>query len=75
MSNKGHEAVRENRLEEIELSAGITRAMNIVTINDESHPTQEGKSSKRTGVGASWGKGVREKCWGPKENTYQSSRY
>ena len=53
MSNKGHEAVQENHLEEIRLSAGITRAMNIVTVNDESHPTQEGKISKETGVGAS----------------------
>ena len=53
MSNKEHEVVQENRLEEIKLSMGITRAMNIVTINDESHPTQEGKSSKGTGVGAS----------------------
>ena len=49
--------------------------MNIVMVNDESHPTQEGKISKGTGVGASQGKGAREKCWGPKENTYQSSRY
>ena len=75
VSNKEHEAVRENRLEEIKLSAGITRAMSIVTVNDESHPTQEGKSSKGTGVGVSRGKGTREKCWGPNENTYQSSRY
>ena len=75
VSNKEHEAVRENRLEEIKLSVGITRAMSTVTVNDESHPTQEGKSSKGTGVGASQGKGVREKCWGPNENTYQSSRY
>ena len=75
MSNKGHEAVRENRLEEIDLSVGITKVMNIVTVNDESHPTQEGKISKGTGVGASQGKGTREKCWGPKENTYWSSRY
>ena len=75
MSNEEHEVVRENRLEEIKLSAGITRAMNIVTVKDESHPTQEGKISKGTGVGASRGKGAREKCWGPKENTYRSSRY
>ena len=75
MSNKEHEAVQENRLEEIKLSAGITRAMNIVMVNDESHPTQEGKISKGTGVGASRGKGAREKCWGPRENTYRSSRY
>ena len=75
MSNEEHEAVRENHLEEIKLSVGITRAMNIVMIKDESHPTQEGKISKGTGVGASRGKGVREKCWGPKENTYRSSRY
>ena len=75
MSNKGHEAVQENRLEEIKLSAGITKAMNIVMVNDESHSTQEGKISKGTGVGAPQGKGAREKCWGPKENTYRSSRY
>ena len=75
MSNKEHKAVWENRLEEIKLSTGITRAMSIVTVNDESHPTQEGKSSKGTGVGASRGAGAREKCWGPKENTYRSSRY
>ena len=75
MSKVDHEAVQENCLEEISLSAGITRVMNIVTIKDESHPTQEGKISKGTGVGASRGKGVREKCWGPKENTYWSSRY
>ena len=35
------------------LSAGITKVMNIVTVNDESHPTQEEKKSKGTGVGAS----------------------
>ena len=75
MSNEEHEAVRENCLEEIDLSAGITKAMNIVMVKDESHPTQEGKISKGTGVGASRGKGAREKCWGPKENTYRSSRY
>ena len=75
MSNEEHEAVRENCLEEIKLSAGITKAMNIVMVKDESYPTQEGKISKGTGVGASRGKGAREKCWGPKENTYWSSRY
>ena len=51
MSHGEYEAVRENRLEEIKLSTGITRVMNIVTIKDESHPTQEGKISKGTGVG------------------------
>ena len=75
MSNEEHEAVRENCLEEIKLSTGITKAMNIVTVKDESHPTQEGKISKGTGVGASREKGAREKCWGPKENMYWSSRY
>ena len=45
--------VQENCLEEISLSVGITKAMNIVMINDESYPTQESKSSKGTGVGAS----------------------
>ena len=75
MSNEEHEAVRENRLEEIKLSVGITRAMNIVTVKDESHPTQEGKISKGIGVGASQGLGAREKCWGPKENTYRTFRY
>ena len=53
MSNREHEAIQENRLEEIKLSVGITKVMNIVLINDESHPTQEGKRSKGTGVGAS----------------------
>ena len=53
MSNEEHEAVRENRLEEMILSAGITKAMNIVTVNDESHPTQEEKRNEGTGVGAS----------------------
>ena len=75
MSNEEHKAVQENRLEEIELSAGITKAMNIVTVKDESHPTQEEKISKGTGVGVSREKGAREKYWGPKENTYWSSRY
>ena len=53
MSNKEHEAVRENSLEERSLSMGITKARNIVMINDESYPTQEGKSKRGTGVGAS----------------------
>ena len=75
MSNEEHEVVRENHLEEIKLSTGITKAMNIVRVNDESHPTQEGKISKGTGVGVSRGKGAREKYWGPKENMYRSSRY
>ena len=70
-----HEAVRENCLEEIDLSAGITKVMNIVMTNKESYPTQDGKSRRGTGVGASWEKGVREKCWEPRENTYRSSRY
>ena len=48
-----HEAIQENCLEKIMLSMGITKAKNIVMINDESHPTQEGKRSKGTGVGAS----------------------
>ena len=40
-----------------------------------SYPTQEVKGRRGTGVGASRGKGVKEKQRGPKENTYQSSRY
>ena len=63
MSNKGHEVVQENHLEEIELSVGITRVMNIVTINDKSHPTQEGNSSKGTGAGCP-GERVRGKSAG-----------
>ena len=34
MSKVEHEAVRENCLEEISLSVGITKVMNIVTIKD-----------------------------------------
>ena len=75
MSHKEYEAVRENCLVEISLSVGITKAMNMTMIKDRSYPTQEVKSSKGTGVGASRGKGVREKDWGPREKTYQSSRY
>ena len=45
--------VQENHLEEIELSAGITKAVNIVTVNDEFHPTQDKKRNKGTGVGVS----------------------
>ena len=75
VSHEEYEAVRENCLVEIILSARITKAMNMMTVKDESHPTQEGKRSKGTGVGASCGKGAREKCWGPRVNTYHSSRY
>ena len=39
------------------------------------YPTQEAKSRRGTGVGASSGKGAKEKQRGPKENTYRSSRY
>ena len=53
MSNEEHEVVQENHLEEMIPSTGITKAMNIVTVNDESHPTQEEKKSKGTGVGVS----------------------
>ena len=53
VSHEEYEAVRENRLMEIILSTRITKAMNITTVKDESHPTQEGKKSKGTGVGAS----------------------
>ena len=34
MSKMDHEAVRENCLEEMSLSMGITKAMNIVTIKE-----------------------------------------
>ena len=57
------------------LSAGITKVMKETTIKMRSHPTQEGKRSKGTGVGAPSEKGVREKDWGPRVNTYRSSRY
>ena len=50
MSNEEHEAVQENRLREVKLSTGITKAMNIVTAKDESHPTQDEKRSKGTGI-------------------------
>ena len=53
VSHEEYKAVRENRLMEIILSARITKAMNITSVKDESHPTQEGKRSKGTGVGAS----------------------
>ena len=53
MSKVEYEAVQENCLEEISLSAGITKAMNKTTIKDRSYPTQEGKNRRRTGVGAS----------------------
>ena len=53
VSHTEHEAMQENRLEEIKLSVGITKARNIVTINDKSHSTQEEKRNKGTGVGAS----------------------
>ena len=53
MSNEEHEAVQENCLRKVKLSTGITKAMNIVTVKDESHPTQDKKRSKGTGVGAS----------------------
>ena len=53
MSHEEYEAVRENRLVEIILSARIMKAMYMTTVKDESHPTQEGKRSKGTGVGAS----------------------
>ena len=35
-----------------------------------SYPTQEAKSRRGTGVGASGGKGAKEKQQGPNENTY-----
>ena len=38
---------------EIILSTRITKAMNMTTVKDRSHPTQEGKRSRGTGVGAS----------------------
>ena len=53
VSHEEYEAVRENHLVEIILSARITKAMYTTTVKDESHPTQEGKRSKGTGVGAS----------------------
>ena len=53
VSHQEHEAIRENHLEEIILSAGITKAMNKTMVKMRSHPTQEGKRSKGTGVGAS----------------------
>ena len=53
VSHEEYEAVRENHLVEIILSARITKVMNMMTVKDESHPTQEGKRSKGTGVGAS----------------------
>ena len=37
MSKVEHKAVQENCQEEISLSAGITKVMNIVTINEESY--------------------------------------
>ena len=40
-----------------------------------SYPTQEMKSRRGTGAGASWVKGAKEKHQGPKENTYQSLIY
>ena len=49
MSHEEYEAVQENHLVEIVLSARITKAMNMMTVKDESHPTQEGKRSKGTG--------------------------
>ena len=54
---------------------GITKAMKETTIKMRSHPTQEGKRSKGTGVGASSEKGTSKKDWGPRVNTYRSSRY
>ena len=51
MSHREYEAVRENCLEEIRLSVGITKAMNIASINKRSYPTQEEKSKTGTGVG------------------------
>ena len=53
MSHREHEAVRENCLEEIRLSTGITKVMNIAPINKRSYPTQEEKSKTGTGVGVS----------------------
>ena len=53
MSHREYEAVRENYLVEIDLSTGITEAMNKTMIKDRSYPTQELKSNKGTGVGAS----------------------
>ena len=43
MSHREYEAVQENCLEEIRLSTGITKAMNIALINKRSYPTQEEK--------------------------------
>ena len=57
------------------LSAGITKAMNKTTIKTRTHPTQEEKRSRGTGVGVPSGKGASEKDWGPRVNTYRSSRY
>ena len=70
MSHKEHKAVRENYLGEIVLSAGITKVMKETTIKMRSHPTQEGKRSKGTGVKVSSEKGASEKDWGPRVNTY-----
>ena len=75
VSHKEHEAVQENCLGEIVLSVGITKVMKETTIKMRSHPTQEGKRSKETGVGASSEKGTSKKDWGPRVNTYRSSRY
>ena len=53
VSHEEYEVVQENCLMEITLSARITKAMDKTTVKDRSHPTQEGKRSKGTGVGAS----------------------
>ena len=53
VSHEKYKAVRENCLVEIILSTRIMKAMNMTMVKDESHPTQEGKRSKGTGVGAS----------------------
>ena len=57
------------------LSVGNTKAMNKTMIKMRTHPTQEGKRSKGTGVGLPSEKGANEKDWGPRVNTYRSSRY
>ena len=57
------------------LSAGIIKAMSKTTIKMRTHPTQDRKRSKGTGVGMPSEKGASEKDWGPRVNTYWSSRY
>ena len=66
MSKVEHKAVRENCLEEISLSAGIIKAMNIVTVKDGIPPHSGREKSEGNRGGSILRKGHKREVLGTK---------